>query len=86
MDQEPFELSFQKSPCVSRYATRVPTGPTCGFRSTLMRQNNVPSPRGAAVLTLTDSDLRQNRLLNMFLATTALGLVTIWVYLNPFAI
>jgi hypothetical protein len=44
------------------------------------------SPRGAAVLAITDSDLRQNRLLNAFLATTALGLVAIWVYLNPFAI
>ena len=54
-----------------------------------MRYKNVPSSasaRGAAVLTLTDSDLRQNRLLNVFLATTALGLLTVWVYLNPFAI
>ena len=44
------------------------------------------SPRGAAVLAITDSDLRQNRLLYAFLATTVLGLVIVWVYLNPFAI
>ena len=54
-----------------------------------MRSKNVPtsgSARGAAVVALTDSDARQNRVLNMFLATTVLGLVTIWIYLNPFTI
>jgi hypothetical protein len=54
-----------------------------------MRSNPGPSSgstRGAAALALTDSDLRQNRLLHLFLAITVLGLVTVWVYLHPFAI
>ena len=85
MDQEPFELSFKSRP--ARRVMRVCSDwPNLRLPEHLMRYDNVPSPRGAAVLTLTDSDLRQNRLLNVFLATTALGLVTIWVYLNPFAI
>ena len=53
---------------------RPDTGPSSGF------------PRGAAVLAITDSDLLQNRLLNVFLATTVLGIVILLVYLNPFAI
>jgi hypothetical protein len=54
-----------------------------------MRSNPGPSSgstRGAAVLSLTDSELRQHRLLNLFFAITVLGLVTVWVYLHPFAI
>jgi hypothetical protein len=44
------------------------------------------SPRGAAVLVLTDSELLQNRLLNVFLAVSVLALAKAWVYLNPFVI
>jgi hypothetical protein len=54
-----------------------------------MRPSPVPSvgpSRGAAVLSLTDSDMLQNRLIYLLLATTVLALVTVLVYLNPFAI
>ena len=40
--------------------------------------------RGAAVLALAEAQMLQDRLLNVFLATTILGLVTILVYLNQF--
>jgi hypothetical protein len=50
---------------------RSPTGPSPG------------SPRGAAVLAITESELLHNRLLNLFLAITVLGLVAVWVYLTP---
>jgi len=51
-----------------------------------MPPHTVPSSRGAAVLALTSADGVQSRLLNVFLAITALGLVSIWVYLNPYSL
>jgi hypothetical protein len=51
-----------------------------------MPPHTTPSSRGAAVLAVTGSDGVHTRLLNVFLAMTALGLVSIWVYLNPFSL
>ena len=86
--ENPSSWSFKGRP--ARRVLRVCSDwPNLRLPEHFMRSFTGPSsgsPRGAAVLAITDSDLRQNQRLNVFLATTVLGIVILWVYLNPFAL